>query len=104
MAGDPPPAEFPEFSDEWWLKSMVLSDEELVCLAEAGRIGDAAVQAVMNELKPGMHEKDLFAIIWSTFAREGGELPCMILAGSESMHHPTTSFQRLADRSPHRCW
>ena len=89
-----PEAEFPEYSDEWWLMRMVLSAEELVCLEEAARIGDAAVQAVMDELKPGMHEKDLFAIIWSTFAKEGGELPCMILAGSESMAHPTTSFQR----------
>lgn len=89
-----PKAEFPEFSDEWWMKRMVLSDEELVCLEEAGRIGDAAVQAVMDQLKPGMKEQDLFSIIWSTFAKEGGELPCMILAGSESMHRPTTSFQR----------
>ncbi|MBV9121663.1 MAG: aminopeptidase P family N-terminal domain-containing protein, partial [Chloroflexi bacterium] len=89
-----PNAEFPEYSDEWWLMRMVLSDEELACLEEAGRIGDVAVQAVMDELKPGMKEKDLFAIIWSAFVREGAEVPCMILAGSESMFHPTTSFQR----------
>jgi Xaa-Pro dipeptidase len=89
-----PQAEFPEYSDEWWMMRMVLSDEELACLEEAGRIGDCAVRAVMEQLRPGMREKDLFAIIWSTFAQEGGEVPCMILAGSESMHHPTTSFQR----------
>lgn len=89
-----PHAEFVEYSDEWWMMRLVLSQEELVCLEEAGRIGDAAVTAVMEQLRPGMKEKDLFAIIWSTFAKEGGEIPCMVLAGSESMFHPTTSFQR----------
>jgi Xaa-Pro dipeptidase len=89
-----PEAEFPRFSDEFWLKRIVLSDEELVCLDEAGRIGDAAVQAIMDRLRPGMREVDLFNIIYDVFSAEGAENPCMVLAASENMFHPTSAFQR----------
>jgi Xaa-Pro aminopeptidase len=89
-----PNAEFPEYSDEFWMMRMVLSDEEVRCLEEAGRIGDAAVSAVIEQLRPGMYEKDLFAIIYNTFQREGGEIPCMVLASSESMFHPVSGYQR----------
>lgn len=89
-----PHAEFPRFSDEFWLKRMVMSDEELACIDEAGRIGDAAVSAIMDRLKPGMRETDLFNIIYDVFSAEGGENPCMVLAASENMFHPTSAFQR----------
>ncbi|MDQ7910107.1 Xaa-Pro peptidase family protein [Phytohabitans sp. ZYX-F-186] len=89
-----PRARFAEFSDEFWKLRLVLSDEELACLEEAGRIGDCAVQAVIDNLRPGMAERDLFAIIYDTFAREGGEIPTMVLAASESMYHPVSGFQR----------
>lgn len=89
-----PRAEFPEFSDEFWRIRTVLSDEELICLEEAGRIGDAAVQAVIDELRPGMQEKDLFRIIYQTIADQGGEIPCMVLACAESMFTPVSGFQR----------
>jgi Xaa-Pro aminopeptidase len=89
-----PTAEFPRFSDEFWLKRMVMSDEELACLDEAGRIGDCAVQAIIDRLKPGMREVDLFNIIYDVFSAEGAENPCMVLAASENMFHPTSAFQR----------
>lgn len=89
-----PGATFPEFSDEFWRMRLVLSDEELACLEEAGRIGDAAVQAVIDGLRPGMREKDLFRIIFDTLADEGGEIPCMMLACAESMFRPVSGFQR----------
>lgn len=89
-----PNVEFPEFSDEFWRMRMVLSQEELTCLEEAGRIGDAAVTAIIERLRPGMTEVDLFAIIYEVFAAEGAEIPCMVLAGSESMIEPTSAFQR----------
>lgn len=89
-----PHAEFPEYSDEFWSLRLLLSDEELVCLDEAGRIGDAAVQAIIDYLKPGMTERDMFAIIYESFMREGGEIPSMVLAASESMSNPTSGFQR----------
>lgn len=89
-----PQAEFPRFSDEFWMKRLVLSAEELVCLDEAGRIGDAAVSAIMERLKPGMREVDLFNIIYDVFSAEGAEIPCMVLAASENMFHPDSAFQR----------
>lgn len=89
-----PHAEFPEFGDEFWKKRLVLSDEEIACLEEAGRIGDAAVQAVIDNLRPGMSETDLFAIIYEALGREGGELPCMVLACGEDMRNPVSGFQR----------
>jgi Xaa-Pro aminopeptidase len=89
-----PEAEFPRFSDEFWLKRMVMSDEELACLDEAGRIGDLAVQGIIDRLKPGMREVDLFNIIYDVFSAEGAENPCMVLAGSEDMRNPTSAFQR----------
>jgi Xaa-Pro aminopeptidase len=89
-----PKAEFPRFSDEFWLKRMTMSSEELACFDEAGRIGDAAVQGIIDRLKVGMREQDLFNIIYDVFSREGGENPCMVLAASENMFHPTSAFQR----------
>lgn len=89
-----PHAEFPRFSDEFWLQRIVMSDEELACLDEAGRIGDAAVSAIMERLKPGMREVDLFNIIYDVFSAENAEIPCMVLAASENMFHPTSAFQR----------
>ena len=42
-----PNAEFVCYSDEFWKMRLVHSEEEVACLEEAGRIGDAAVQAIM---------------------------------------------------------
>jgi Xaa-Pro aminopeptidase len=89
-----PHADFVEYSDEFWQLRLVLSQEELVCLEEAGRIGDCAVQAVADNLKRGMAEKDLFRIIWDSMADQGGEIPTMVLACSESMFAPVSGFQR----------
>ena len=89
-----PNSEFISYSDEFWKMRLVHSEEEVACLEEAGRIGDAAVQAIMDELQPGMSEHDLFRIIYSAFAAEGGEIPCMVLAASESMDSPKSAFQR----------
>lgn len=89
-----PAADFVNCSDEFWRMRMVLSEEEITCLDEAGRIGDAAVQAIIDRLRPGMAETDLFAIIYETFASEGGEIPTMVLAASESMYQPRSGFQR----------
>ncbi len=89
-----PQAEFPRYSDEFWMTRMVMSDEELACLDEAGRIGDAAVQGIIDRLRPGMKEQDLFNIIYDVFSKEGGENPCMVLAASENMFEPTSAFQR----------
>jgi Xaa-Pro dipeptidase len=89
-----PDAELVEYSDEFWRLRLVLSDEELACLDEAGRIGDLANQAIIDRLRPGMTEVDLFALVYETFAAEGAEIPCMVLAGSENMLDPTSAFQR----------
>lgn len=89
-----PNIEFPRYSDEFWLERMVLSAEELVCLDEAGRIGDAANQALIDRLRPGMTEQDMFNIIYDVFSKEGAEIPCMVLAASENMFEPTSAFQR----------
>ena len=89
-----PNVEFPRYSDEFWLERIVMSAEELACIDEAGRIGDAAVQGIMDRLKVGMTEQDMFNIIYDVFSAEGGEIPCMVLAASENMFHPTSAFQR----------
>lgn len=89
-----PHARFTEYSDEFWRLRLVLSGEELACLTEAARIGDMAVQAVAGGLKRGMTERDLFRLIFESLTAEGGELPTMVLACSESMHDPRSGFQR----------
>ena len=89
-----PQARFSEYSDEFWRLRLVLSDEELACLEEAGRIGDRAVEAVAGGLKRGMTERDMFRLIFESFAANGGEIPAMVLACSESMHDPRSGFQR----------
>ena len=85
---------FEEYSDAFWRMRLVLSDEELACLDEAGRIGDATQTAVMEQLRPGMTEHDLFRIIYSALGEHHGEIPCMVLAAGESMTKPTSAFQR----------
>ena len=39
-------------------------------------------------------ETDLFNIIYDVFSAEGGENPCMVLAASENMFHPTSAYWR----------
>jgi Xaa-Pro aminopeptidase len=94
LTSELPKVELVDCSDAFWRLRLVLSPEELACLEEAGRIGDAAVEAIIDELRPGMHETDLFAIIYERLAREGGELPTMVLAASESTRAPVSGFQR----------
>lgn len=89
-----PSAQFIEYSDEFWKLRLVLSAEEIECLDRAGKIGDNAVSAVISDLKRGMTEVDLFRIVYESFASDGAEIPCMVLAGSESMFNPTSGFQR----------
>ena len=89
-----PHAQFAEYSDEFWRLRLVLSGEELACLEEAGRIGDRAVQAVAGGLTRGMTERDMFRLIFDSVTAEGGEIPAMMLAASESMHDPGSGFQR----------
>lgn len=89
-----PEAAFLDYTDEFWRMRMVLSDEEIACLEEAGRLGDLAIQALKEQLRPGMQERDLFAIIYDAIFRNGGEYPCMVLASSESMYASKSGFQR----------
>ena len=94
LTGAFPGLTFEEYSDEFWRMRLVLSDEELACLEEAGRIGDATQTAVMEQLRPGMTEHDLFTIIYTALGSQHGEMPCMVLAASESMTSPNSAFQR----------
>ena len=106
-----PNAEFPRFSDEFWMKRIVMSAEELACIDEAGRIGDAAVSAIMERLKPGMREVDLFNIIYDVFSRRGRRDP---VHGARGIREHVPPGQRVpaaaADRSDDRegrracCW
>jgi Xaa-Pro dipeptidase len=89
-----PRAVFSEYSDEFWRLRLVLSGEELACLTEAARIGDCAVRAVVGGLARGMTERDMFRLIFDSITAEGGEIPAMMLAASESMHDPGSGFQR----------
>ena len=67
----------------------VKSENELACMREAFRISEVALEAVLDEMKPGMTEQQVVGIAQGAMYAEGAEYeghPTYCLSGEASTH------------------
>ena len=95
-----PQAQFEIVTRDWWHQvRRIKSDEEIEFLEKAAEIGDKMIEAIVQNVRPGMNEADIFA--WMSYAmiKNGGEIPAMVLATSTNTFDPDSSFQGVTPRN-----
>ena len=68
-----PNAQFVEFGPQFGKIRRVRSDEELVYLRKSGYLTDLACEALENNLRPGLTEQDVLAIVYMAYLKNGGD-------------------------------
>jgi Xaa-Pro dipeptidase len=68
-----PNAQFVEFGPQFGKIRRVRSEEELVYLRKSGRLTDLACEALENNLRPGLTEQDVLAIVYMAYLKNGGD-------------------------------
>lgn len=94
-----PKCKFKSCSNIMWNLRRVKSEREIEFMRKAGKISDAGRDAVAENIKVGMSEKELRAIMGQVFLREGGELNGFITINSGidryDMHNPWPSDRKI---------
>jgi Xaa-Pro aminopeptidase len=67
-----PDAELVDFSGRFVEQRLVKSEEELEWLTRGAELSDLACEALERELRPGLHEYELPAIVETAYLRQGG--------------------------------
>ncbi len=82
-----------------WIKS----EEELSLMRRAARLTDQAIAALADQVRPGMRDSDLPAILEAAVRPEGGQIDLAFIA-STPMHDPSSCVpaQNLATREIQR--
>jgi Xaa-Pro dipeptidase len=68
-----PDAEFVEFGPQFGRIRRVRSEAELVYLRRSGYLTDLACEALENNLRPGLTEQDVLAIVYNAYLKNGGD-------------------------------
>lgn len=68
-----PEAEFSEFGPQFSRIRRVRSDEELAYLRKSGYLTDIACEALENNLRPGLTEQEVLAIVYGAYIKQGGD-------------------------------
>ena len=68
-----PNAQFVEFGPQFGKIRRVRSEEELVYLRKSGYLTDLACEALENNLRPGLTEQDVLAIVYMAYLKNGGD-------------------------------
>jgi Xaa-Pro aminopeptidase len=79
----------------------VKSENEIACISEAFRISALALQAVLDEMRPGMTELQVCGIAQREIYAQGGEYeghPLYVLSGAHSSHAIGRPAQRPLER------
>ncbi|MFH0727281.1 MAG: Xaa-Pro peptidase family protein [Pseudomonadota bacterium] len=87
-----PGARFEFVTDAWWQQvRLIKSSEEIEFMEKAASIGDRVVEAIVENIRPGMTEADVFACAYSALFRNGGELGSPLLMLESSNTYASTS-------------
>jgi Xaa-Pro aminopeptidase len=90
-----PDATFCFLTREWWQElRTVRSAEEIEGMSRASAVGDAMSAAVAERIRPGMHERMIWAVMAEAMIAAGGEMPTMVLAASAPSTGSWDTFQR----------
>jgi Xaa-Pro aminopeptidase len=82
-----PEAEFVEFGPQFGRIRRVRSEEELVYLRKSGYLTDLACEALENNLRPGLTEQDVLAIVYNAYLKNGGD-PGIHFIATTNMDNP----------------
>jgi Xaa-Pro aminopeptidase len=88
-----PRADFVFVTKEFIAVRLIKSDEEIGALEKSAELGDAGIRAMVERVKPGMTEGEVFGIVHEAVMREGGEMG-MIQLASAPMLDPDLNDQR----------
>jgi Xaa-Pro dipeptidase len=88
-----PQAEFVFVTREFIALRLLKSEEEIQALERSAELGDVAILAMAERVKPGMTEGELFGIAHEAALKAGGEMG-MIQLGSAPMEDPDVNDQR----------
>ncbi|HEX6175352.1 MAG TPA: M24 family metallopeptidase [Candidatus Binatia bacterium] len=88
-----PQAEFIFVTREFIALRLLKSEEEIEALERSAELGDVAILAMAERVKPGMTEGELFGIAHEAALKAGGEMG-MIQLGSAPMEDPDVNDQR----------
>jgi Xaa-Pro aminopeptidase len=88
-----PQAEFLFVTKEFIAVRLLKSQEEIDALEKSAEFGDAAILAMVERVKPGMTEGELFGIAHEAAMKAGGEMG-MIQLGSSPTDDPDVNDQR----------
>jgi Xaa-Pro aminopeptidase len=88
-----PQAEFVFVTREFIALRLLKSEEEIEALERSAELGDVAILAMAERVKPGMTEGELFGIAHEAALKAGGEMG-MIQLGSAPMEDPDVNDQR----------
>lgn len=82
-----PAATFVEFGPQFSRIRRVRSEEELGYLRRSGYLTDLACEALANNLRPGLTEQDVLAIVYNAYLKNGGD-PGIHFIATTSMDQP----------------
>jgi Xaa-Pro aminopeptidase len=68
-----PAAQFSDFGPAFTRIRRVRSEEEIPYLRRSGYLTDLACEALERELKPGMTEQDILAVVYGAYLKNGGD-------------------------------
>ena len=91
-----PQARFSDLTGAYRRLRLVKSDEEIVWTRRGSALSDLAVRALAEELRIGMREHELGAIVQSAYLRAGGQHAISFLA--------TTAMERPRRFAPAQTW
>ncbi|MGZ8522124.1 MAG: M24 family metallopeptidase, partial [Candidatus Binatia bacterium] len=94
-----PEAEFVEFGPQFGRIRRVRSEEELVYLRRSGYLTDLACEALENNLRAGLTEQDVLAIVYNAYLKNGGD-PGIHFIATTHMDNPDrfVPWQRQSSR------
>lgn len=87
-----------KFSDESGLVESlrsIKSQEEIAFMEKACELVDRACYAIAEQLKPGMKDYEVWALVDYTILAGGGEAPLLNLVASTSMSNPVLPFPNI---------
>lgn len=82
-----PQAEWVEFGPQFGRIRRVRSEEELVFLRKSGYLTDLACESLENNLRAGLTEQDVLAVVYSAYLKNGGD-PGIHFIATTNMDNP----------------
>jgi Xaa-Pro aminopeptidase len=94
-----PEAQFIDFGPAFTRIRRVRSEEEIAYLRRSGYVTDLACEALERELRPGMTEQDILAVVYGAYLKHGGD-PGIHFIATTQMDNPDrcVPWQRTTPR------